>query len=49
MTDEEIISNALEDNSENEQESCTPPIICTIQHDDIMSAFDTCYVYKWAE
>jgi hypothetical protein len=40
MTDEEIINNVLGDgNSENEQESSTPPIICTIQHNDAMSAF----------
>jgi hypothetical protein len=42
-----VISNVLEDNSENEQESSTPPIIRTIRHDDAMSAFNTCY--KWAE
>jgi hypothetical protein len=34
-------------NSENEQESSTPLIICTIRHNDAMSAFNTCY--KWAE
>jgi hypothetical protein len=48
MTDEKIINNVLEgDNSENEQASSTPLIICTIQHDDATSAFNTCY--KWAE
>jgi hypothetical protein len=48
MTDEEKISNVLEDdNSENEQESGTPPIIRTIRHDGPTSAFNTCY--KWAE
>jgi hypothetical protein len=48
MTDEEIINIVLEDdNSENEQESSTPPIIRTILHDDAISAFNTCY--KWAE
>jgi hypothetical protein len=48
MTDEEIINNVLEgDNRENEQESSTPPIIRTIQHDGAMSAFNTCYT--WAE
>jgi DNA-directed RNA polymerase specialized sigma subunit len=46
MTDEEIINSVLEDNSENEQESSTPPIIRTISHDDSVSAFNTCY--KWA-
>jgi hypothetical protein len=47
-SDEEIINNVLEDgNSENEQESTTPPIILTIRHDDAMSAFTKCY--KWAE
>jgi hypothetical protein len=40
MTDEEIITNALE-------ESSTPPIICTIRQDDAMSAFNMCY--KWAK
>jgi hypothetical protein len=43
MTDEEIMNNVLEDNSE----SSTPPIIRTIRHDDAMSAFNTCY--KWTE
>jgi hypothetical protein len=43
MTDEEIINSVLEDNSENEQESSTPPIIRTIRHDDAMRAFNTCY------
>jgi hypothetical protein len=44
MTDEEIINNVLEDdNSKNEQASCTPPIIRTIRHDDAMSAFNTCH------
>jgi hypothetical protein len=48
MTDEEIINNVLEDdNSENEQESSTPPNIRTTRHDDAMSALNTCY--KWAE
>jgi hypothetical protein len=48
MRDEEIINNVLEDaKSENEQESGTPPIIRTIRHDDVMSAFNTCY--KWAK
>jgi hypothetical protein len=48
MTDEEIIHNVLEDdNSENEHEPSTPPIIRTIRQDDAMSAFCTCY--KWAE
>jgi hypothetical protein len=48
MTDEEIISNVLEDDSsENEQEPSTPPIIRTIRQDGAMSAFNTCY--KWAE
>jgi hypothetical protein len=48
MTDEEILNNVLEDdNSENEQESSTLPIIRTIRHDDAMSAFNTCR--KWAE
>jgi hypothetical protein len=48
MADEEIINNVLEDdNSENEQESSTPPIIRKIRHDDAMRAFNTCY--KWAE
>jgi hypothetical protein len=48
MTDEEIINNVLEDdNSKNEYESSTPPIIRTKRHDDAMSAFNTCY--KWAE
>jgi hypothetical protein len=43
MTDEEILNIVLEDgNSENEQESSTPPIIRTIRHDDAMSAFNTC-------
>jgi hypothetical protein len=38
MTDEEIINNVLEDdNSENEQESRTRPIIRTVRHDDTMS------------
>jgi hypothetical protein len=42
--DEEIINNMLEgNNSENEQESSTPLIICTVRHDDTMSAFNTCY------
>jgi hypothetical protein len=42
MTDQEIINNVREDdNSENEQESSTPPIIRTIGHDDAMSAFNT--------
>jgi hypothetical protein len=36
-----------DDNSENEEESNTSPIICTIQHDDAMNAFNTCH--KWAE
>jgi hypothetical protein len=35
-----------DDNSENEQESSTPPIILTVWH-DAMSAFNTCYT--WAE
>jgi hypothetical protein len=35
------------DNSENEQESSTPPNIRTVRHDDAVSAFNTCY--KWAE
>jgi hypothetical protein len=48
MTNEKIIYNALEyDNNKNEQESSTPPNICSIRHDDAMSAFNTCY--KWAE
>jgi hypothetical protein len=48
MTDEEMINNVLEDdNSENDQESSTPPIIRTIRQDDTVSAFSTCY--KWAE
>jgi hypothetical protein len=48
MTDEAILNNVLEDdNSENGQESSTPPIIRTIQHDDAMSGFNTCY--KWTE
>jgi hypothetical protein len=47
MTDEEITNNVLEDNSENGQESSTPPIIRTTRHDDVMSAFST--RYKWAE
>jgi hypothetical protein len=48
MTNEEIINNVLEDyNSENEQESSTPPIIRKIRHDDAMDAFNTCY--KWAK
>jgi hypothetical protein len=48
MTDEEIISSVLEDdNSENEQESCTLPIILTVWQDDAMSAFNPCY--KWAK
>jgi hypothetical protein len=47
MADEDIINNVLEDNSKNEHESSTPPIICTLRHDDTMSAFTTCY--KWAE
>jgi hypothetical protein len=48
VTDEEIMNNVPEDNnSKNEQESSTPPIIRTIQHDGTMSAFNTCY--KWAE
>jgi hypothetical protein len=47
MTHEEIINNVLEDdNSENEQELSTPPIIRTTRHDAV-SAFNTCY--KWAE
>jgi hypothetical protein len=36
-----------DDNSKNEQQSNTPTIICTIQHDDAMSAFNTCH--KWAD
>jgi hypothetical protein len=36
-----------DDNSENEQEPCTPLIIRTIRHNDAMSAFNTCY--KWAK
>jgi hypothetical protein len=45
MTDEEIIDNVLEDeNSKTEQETSTPLIIRTIQHDDAMSAFNTCYI-----
>jgi hypothetical protein len=47
MTDEEIINNVLQDNSENQQESSTPPIIRTIRHDDAMSSLNTCP--KWAE
>jgi hypothetical protein len=47
MTDEEIINNVLEDNTENKQESSTPPNIPTIRHGDAVSAFNTCY--KWAE
>jgi hypothetical protein len=48
VTDEEIINNGLEDdNSGNEQESSTPPIIRTIRHEDAMSASNKCY--KWAE
>jgi hypothetical protein len=48
MTDEEMISSVLDDDSsENEQESSTPPIMHTVQHDDTMSAFSTCY--KWVE
>jgi alkylated DNA nucleotide flippase Atl1 len=48
MTDEEIINNVLgDDNSENEQESSTQPIIRIIRQDGAMSAFNTCY--KWAE
>jgi hypothetical protein len=48
MTDEEIINNVPEDdNSEDKQESSTPPIIRTIRHDDAMSAFNM--RYKWAE
>jgi hypothetical protein len=47
MIDEDIINNVIEDNSESEQESSTPRIIRTIRHDDVMSAFNTCY--KWAE
>jgi hypothetical protein len=47
MTDGEIIKNALEDNSENEQESSTPPITRIIRHDGAMSVFNMCY--KWAE
>jgi hypothetical protein len=43
MTDEEIINNVLQDNSENEQESSTPPIIRTIRHDDATNAFNVCY------
>jgi hypothetical protein len=44
MTGEEIVNSVLEDgNSENEQESSTPLIICTIRHDDAMSAFNMCY------
>jgi hypothetical protein len=44
MTYQEMINNALEDNnSENEQESSTPLNIRTIQHDDAMSALNTCY------
>jgi hypothetical protein len=40
MTDEEIINNVLEDdNSENEQESSTPPIIRTVLHDAMMPHF----------
>jgi hypothetical protein len=42
------MNNVLEDvNSENEQESSTPPNIRTIRHDGVMSAFNTSY--KWAE
>jgi hypothetical protein len=48
MTGEEMLNNMLEDdNSENEQKSRIPPIIRTIPHDDVMSAFSTCY--KWAQ
>jgi hypothetical protein len=47
MTDEETISNVLEDNNENEQESGTPPIIHTIRHNDATSAYNMCY--KWAK
>jgi hypothetical protein len=47
MTDEQIINNVLENNSQNEQESSTPPIIRTVQHDNAMSALNVCY--KWAE
>jgi hypothetical protein len=48
MIDEEMINNVLEgDNSENEQESSTPPTIRTVRHDDVMRAFNTCC--KWAE
>jgi hypothetical protein len=48
MTDEEMNSNVLDDdNSENGQESSTPPIVRTMRHDDALSAFNTCY--KWAE
>jgi hypothetical protein len=48
MTDVEIINNVLEEEkSKNEQESSTPPNICTIPHEDAMSAVNTCY--KWTE
>jgi hypothetical protein len=44
MTEEEIISNVLQDdNSENEKESSTPPIIGTVWQDDTMSVFNTCW------
>jgi hypothetical protein len=43
VRDEEIINNALEDNSENERELSTPPTIRTIRHDDVMSVLNTCY------
>jgi hypothetical protein len=33
-----------DDNSENEQESNTPPIICTIQHNDAMCLQHVLYV-----
>jgi hypothetical protein len=36
-----------DDNSENEQESSTPPNIRTVRHDDAMSAYNT--RFKWAE
>jgi hypothetical protein len=44
MTDEKITNKALEDdNIENVLMSSTPPIIRTIQHDDVMSVSNTCY------
>jgi DNA-directed RNA polymerase specialized sigma subunit len=48
MTYEEEINNVLEDdNSENEHESSTPPIIHTIRQDEAISNFNKCY--KWAK